>query len=335
MYGVLAAVIWGTYVVLLKVATYRLHPSLVFGVMTLGIILALAVAFPWRSNNMNLFTPGASLALLAGLLWGVGMAFMTQALSFPSTAVSRLTPLYNVNSLVAVMLGILLLQEVPQPSKLLIVVSGALLVVVGGYLVTKEPSAKKQNEISKPTVATSHAKLRTFLGIPEWILYGTVAIFMWGSYIVCLKVAVSPEYYATEPWGAFLMMVLGIFTVSSVTFFSTRKGRRHSSGAGSLVVSLWPFIKKKKVGLSNFHAGLFALIAGILWGIAMLIVIHALSDLRAPVARLTPLYNTNTLIAAGLGLLFLAEARNWRRKHVLFVILGAICVALGGTFVSV
>lgn len=340
LYGVLAAAIWGIYVVLLKVATYKLYPSLAFVIMTLGIMVTLAVAFPWRSNGINLFTPGALLALLAGLLWGGGMAFVTRALWLPATAVSRLAPLYNVNTLVATILGILALQEIPQPSKVFIVVLGALLVVVGGYLVTRKPHAKNQTEVSEPTVCTPSVKICRFLRIPEWILpqwiaYGIPAILMWGSYIVCLKLAVSPNYYAMGPWEAFLLMVLGITIASSMTFLLARRGRHHSLGTGDLVVSLWLFIKEKQIRLNNFRAGVFALVSGIFWGVGMLIVIHALSDLQAPVARLTPLYNTNTVIAAGLGLLFLREWRNWKGRDVLFVFSGAVSVALGGTFVSI
>lgn len=335
LYGVLAALIWGIYVVLLKAATYRLSPSLAFGGMTLGIVVALAVVFPWKSNGTSFFTSGGHLAFLAGLLWGVGMAFVTRALWLPPTAVSRLTPLYNVNTLVTVTLGILLLQEVPQPSKALVVVLGALLVVVGGYLVTKEPTAKDQNEIFKLAAAIPYAKARKIFGIPEWIVYGVVAILTWGSYIVCLKVAVSPEYYAMEPREAFLMMVLGIVAASSVTFLFAAKGRHHPSGKGNLTVSLWPFVKEKQIRLNNFHAALLAFVSGLLWSIAMLVVIHALSDLEAPVARLTPLYNTNTVVAAGLGFLLLGEARNWKRRHALLVILGAVFVTLGATLVSI
>jgi len=201
--------------------------------------------------------------------------------------------------------------------------------VLGGYLVVKEPSAKKG---SNATIR--HIEMDKILGIEKWVIYGVIAILMWGTYIVLLKQAVSPQYYGMEPSAAFFMVTIGILVTALITFFVEGENRRNFSGSGLLMVSLWPFIKPKEARLSSFLAGFIALISGILWGIGMLFVIHALSNLQAFVAKLTPLYNTNTLIAVLLGLGFLAEARNLRRKEIFFIFFGAICVMVGAWLVS-
>lgn len=334
--GAAASLIWGTYIVLLKVATSKLHGSMAFCVMTLGILVTSIAMCLAKGSCVTFPMPEANWALLSGLAWGVGMSFVIHALSLPPTAVSRLTPLYNTNTLVAVILGLFLLKEIPEATvgTLLVLGSGVILIVVGGYLVTREPSAGNQSGVPKDT-AVPYIEMRKILGIQEWVIYGVIAILMWGIYIVLLKQAVSPQYYGMEPSAAFLMMTLGIIVTSLITFLVERGSRRNFSKSGLLVASLWPFIKPKEFRLNSFLAGLIALISGVLWGIAMVFVIHALSDLRAPVAKLTPLYNTNTLIAVFLGLGFLAEGRNLRLKGILLIVFGAICVMAGGWLVTI
>lgn len=330
LYGTAASLIWGTYIVLLKVATSRLHASVAFCFMTLGILATSVATCLWKGNGITFPMPETNWALLSGLVWGVGMSFVIRALSLPPTAVSRLTPLYNVNTLVAVILGIFLLKEIPEVTKIASVLAGAILIVLGGYLVTKEPNARNASNATM-----RHIETNKILGIQKWVIYGVIAILMWGTYIVLLKQAVSPEYHGMEPFAAFLMMTLGILVASLITFFVEGKSRRNFSGSGFLMVSLWLFVKPKEIRLSSFQAEFIALISGILWGIAMLFVIHALSDLQAFVAKLTPLYNTNTLIAVLLGLGFLAEGHNLRLKEILLIVFGAICVMVGAWLVSI
>lgn len=70
-----------------------------------------------------------------GLSWGLGSGFVILALLKYQTPLSKLVPLYNMNTLIAVLLALFMFAEwrtvsVPQ---LLI---GAILVVVGGTLVS-------------------------------------------------------------------------------------------------------------------------------------------------------------------------------------------------------
>lgn len=50
--------------------------------------------------------------------------------------VSRLVPIFNTNTLVAVALGMILLKELPAGTEKIKVVIGAILIVVGGVLVS-------------------------------------------------------------------------------------------------------------------------------------------------------------------------------------------------------
>jgi len=68
-------------------------------------------------------------------LWALGQLFAILAL-VNKAPVSRLTPIYNTNTLVAVLLGIILLRELPTGASTIKVLIGAVLIVIGGILVS-------------------------------------------------------------------------------------------------------------------------------------------------------------------------------------------------------
>jgi len=51
--------------------------------------------------------------------------------------VAKLVPIYNTNTLIAVILGLLLLHEVPAVDERIKVIIGAILIVIGGILVSR------------------------------------------------------------------------------------------------------------------------------------------------------------------------------------------------------
>ena len=135
VYGIIAAICFGLNTVIYKVAYQKgnfspYYGSLVFG---LGIVLIFGLfllfkpsfEFEWKSN---------SLALIAGIIWGIG--FLAIAVAIAQKAdVSRLAPIYNANTILAVLLGIIFLKEVPDASQIFRVIAGAVLIVVGSILV--------------------------------------------------------------------------------------------------------------------------------------------------------------------------------------------------------
>lgn len=144
-YGLLATVCWGSYIVVAKLATHsdycNLPPRKSVILMTIGIAIVLTVygllVAPGDAPDTSPLDGRSVLAGTgAGLLWALGMVFALLALQ-AGAEVSRLVPLYNCNTLVAVLLGIVFLREVPNRAELPQVVCGALLVVGGGVLLVR------------------------------------------------------------------------------------------------------------------------------------------------------------------------------------------------------
>jgi len=82
--------------------------------------------FEWKSS---------SIALIAGITWGLG--FLAVAVAIAQKAdIARLAPIYNTNTLLAVLLGIIFLKEIPNASQIFRVIAGAVLIVIGSILVS-------------------------------------------------------------------------------------------------------------------------------------------------------------------------------------------------------
>lgn len=310
-YGIFASLAWGTYVILLKKATseqyYGLSSVMTFFIMSIGILFVSVVGFSLDGSKM-FFKQGMGIAFTSGLVWGIGMSSVIFALSSTKTLVSKLTPLYNTNTLIAVLLGIVLLNE--MPGQRVATVAGAILVVLGGILVTRESSeATLVKAASNPFAKKGIFK--RFFSAENWITWGIIASIAWGSYVVLLKIATSPEYYAIPPFSAFFVMSLGIMG-TSLSMLAIARGKIRSSSQ----------IKSKAVAT--------ALASGIVWSIGMFSVIYAFSRLGASVDPMVPLYNTNTLVAVLLGMVLLKE----KHQRKLLTILGAVLIVIGASLVT-
>ncbi len=140
IFGLLAALAYGSNALLAKVSTsgkyFGLNPSVFMLLMLLGIAIVFVAS---ASTEKGLALPSDPLALGAaigaGIFWGLGMVLTVWALA-GGADISRLTPLYNTNTLVAVILGILVLGELPSSPDKLRVIAGALMIVIGSVLVT-------------------------------------------------------------------------------------------------------------------------------------------------------------------------------------------------------
>lgn len=137
--GIGASVFFGVSALLTKVALssnyYGLSPqtAAIFG------LLGMAVAYiPYFLIQGSFAFPGSRAAIAAaigaGFLVAVGTIFTFIALK-NGADISRLTPIYNTNTIVAVALAILLLHELPTQTQAIKVVVGAILIVIGGLLV--------------------------------------------------------------------------------------------------------------------------------------------------------------------------------------------------------
>jgi transporter family protein len=76
-----------------------------------------------------------SWGLMAGFAWAVGTGFVSFALLKWGVPISKLNPIYNTNTLLTVLLGLVIFSEWKQANPLPLV-GGALLILVGSLLVS-------------------------------------------------------------------------------------------------------------------------------------------------------------------------------------------------------
>lgn len=142
-----------------------------------------------------------------------------------------------------------------------------------------------------------------------WLIFAILASLFWGSYIVVTKVVTSPKYFGLNPPLAGFLMLLGI-----------------------AVIFIANLILGGKFELpQNRSAWFFGIFAGILWALGMVAAFKALK-IGADISRLTPIFNTNTLIAVLLGIILLGELP--KAAAAVKVIVGAILIILGSALVA-
>lgn len=133
--GIIPAILYGVYNVLQKASSqHKISPGIYLIVVGIcAVTIGLLYCFIFKEFSLS---PTSSLfASLNGIVWAVATCLIAIAYSRFKMPVSKLVPLFNTNTLVAVILGLLIFSEwktINSP-KLII---GALLVMIGGTLVT-------------------------------------------------------------------------------------------------------------------------------------------------------------------------------------------------------
>ena len=133
--GRLPALLFGLSNVFAK-ASNTAGISLGLYVVTIGLTVALVggVLHMLQNGDSSFSGKGLLFAICVGLAWATGTACVAYALVQHSARISVLAPLFNMNSLVSVLLGMWLFAEwrdIDTPKLL----GGALLIVIGGSLV--------------------------------------------------------------------------------------------------------------------------------------------------------------------------------------------------------
>ncbi len=141
MLGLLSALCWGLYIFVSKLVTnsqyYGIEPRRASLLMLVGIAACfVGYALFAPPGTRPLSPPAVGLGIGAGVLWALGMVFSFLALA-SGVSVARLVPLYNTNTLVAVLLGIIFLKEARSGADLVHILVGAALIVAGGVLVSR------------------------------------------------------------------------------------------------------------------------------------------------------------------------------------------------------
>jgi transporter family protein len=131
--GLLPAVLYGVAGVLQKAsqrAGAGLGPYLIcIGLAVVGVGAAATVV----TGERGITSKGAWLAAGMGLAWGVGTWLVALGLTRYAVPVARLAPLYNANTVVVVLLGLLMFAEYREVSLARLTIGVAL--VVGGTTV--------------------------------------------------------------------------------------------------------------------------------------------------------------------------------------------------------
>ena len=132
IYGVLASIFWGSYIVLTKItATKGINQNTITILMLIGIAIVFIINAEINGIQIPQNKTGILLGITAGGLWALGMIMSILAIT-KGADVSRLAPIYNTNTLVTVILGILILQE----ELTIKTIAGAILIILGGIIIS-------------------------------------------------------------------------------------------------------------------------------------------------------------------------------------------------------
>lgn len=136
--GLAPALLFGVFAILTKASTqYNLGSS--FFIIIVGIaciVLGLGSVPIFADNLGKLSLMGVLLAGLGGLAWGLGMLLVNVAIAKFDTPISLLAPIYNMNTLVSILLGLWIFAEwrhVSMPTLML----GSFLITLGGVILSK------------------------------------------------------------------------------------------------------------------------------------------------------------------------------------------------------
>lgn len=133
--GLLPALCYGTAGVLAKVST-NAGMSVGGHLICIGVMVSVVgVVFQWIMPGALPSHTAIASSSLYGILWGLGTGFVALGLIQYKTPLAKLVPLYNMNTLIAVALALVVFLEW-QNVDVLKLILGAIFVIVGGILVS-------------------------------------------------------------------------------------------------------------------------------------------------------------------------------------------------------
>ena len=111
MGGIVPAVLLGIYSVLQKASTKQgISPGMLLVIMGANIIIVgLVYCLVFKEYSISLHS--GLLASMTGVVWGIATVLIAIALAKYNMAISKLVPLFNMNTLVAVCLGLWIFGE--------------------------------------------------------------------------------------------------------------------------------------------------------------------------------------------------------------------------------
>ncbi len=133
IYGSIAMLAWSLYVILLKAVLKEAELKLAILFMGLGIFISSILTFLFLKETITNFNiKNAFLAFISGVLWFLGVFAVNYALR-KGLNLSIMAPIYNMNTLLVVILSILLFHESVEIWK---VILASILVVAAAILLS-------------------------------------------------------------------------------------------------------------------------------------------------------------------------------------------------------
>lgn len=137
--GVMPALFYGTSNTFAKISTNAGMPVGIhllwigFAISLTGVLFSLFI--PEETMNLIPSIKGVASSSTLGFLWGMGTGCVALGLIRYQAPLAKLTPLFNMNSLVTVFLALIIFAEW-QDLNLLQLLLGTLFIVAGGILVS-------------------------------------------------------------------------------------------------------------------------------------------------------------------------------------------------------
>ncbi len=134
--GIIPAIIYGISGIFSKSAMQIGMGLAPYLIITGAAIALTGLVFGMIQGDWHLSTRAGLHALALGMTWGVGTGLVAIGLSVYNVPLGKLAPLYNMNTLVAVLLALWIFSEWSRVSvpQLLI---GSMLIVIGGTMVAR------------------------------------------------------------------------------------------------------------------------------------------------------------------------------------------------------
>ncbi len=132
--GFLPAFIYGGSAIFQKLSTnIGISISIYLIAVGIGVVLA-GIGFYLFDNTIVFSIKAGSYAGIFGLTWGLASGLVAYSLLHFNVPIAQLVPLYNMNTLVAVLLALLIFNEWKDLNAMKLI-SGSVLIVIGAVFV--------------------------------------------------------------------------------------------------------------------------------------------------------------------------------------------------------
>lgn len=132
--GILPMFLFGLTAFPIKLLNGRLHTSYYMIFSGIGMFLVGILAWFLLKPEIKPLFSNTILAILNGALLGAAGLCIFLALSYPKTTLAQLAPIYNINTLIVVLIGIVFFAEWQQIVVWKILL-GTVFILTGGWLV--------------------------------------------------------------------------------------------------------------------------------------------------------------------------------------------------------